>query len=68
MAYKCGFSEYSVSFHQRFGMGNLIAWLSERTPCGDKEYDFISSSLNALYKSEMEKEETAEYLVLKVKK
>jgi 2-polyprenyl-3-methyl-5-hydroxy-6-metoxy-1,4-benzoquinol methylase len=68
MAQKCGFSEYSVTFHQRFGIGNLIAWLQTKNPCGEKQYDFISHSLNALYKSEMAKEETAEYLVLRLQK
>ena len=68
IAQKSGFTKAEVGFYQRFGLGNLIAWLQNRKPCGDKQYSFITDSLNALYKSEMAKEETAEYLVLKVTK
>lgn len=68
MAQRCGFSHFEVKFYQRFGLGNLIAWLAERKPKGEAQYKFISSALNAVYKSEMAKEGTAEYLVLEVKK
>ena len=68
MAKKAGFTNIEVKFYQRFGLGNLIAWLSEVKPKGDAMYNFITPSLNALYKSEMSREETAEYLVLEVRK
>jgi hypothetical protein len=68
MARKCGFSEYHVKFYQRFGLGNLIAWLQTREPKGDAVYDFVSPTLDAHYKSEMSKEQTAEYLVLELRK
>jgi SAM-dependent methyltransferase len=68
MAHAAGFSEIKVHFYQRFGLGNLIAWLQTREPKGDAAYDFFSPALNAHYKSEMSKEETAEYLVLSLKK
>jgi len=68
MAEKCGFSEFKVKFYQRFGIGNLIAWLQTHKPKGEAVFDFISPALNVLYKSEMAKEETAEYLVLELRK
>jgi len=68
LAKKCGFSEYKVKFYQRFGIGNLIAWLQTREPRGEAAYDFIPPALNTLYKSEMAREETAEYLILELKK
>lgn len=68
MAQKVGFSKYEVLFYQRFGLGNLLAWLQTGQPCGDKAYDFITTSLDKLYKSEMAKESTAEYLILSLHK
>ncbi|MDL2288182.1 class I SAM-dependent methyltransferase [Oscillospiraceae bacterium OttesenSCG-928-F05] len=68
MAQKSGFSQCKVDYYQRFGLGNLIAWLQTNTPRGEAKYDFVSRSLDALYKSEMAKEETGEYLVLRLVK
>jgi 2-polyprenyl-3-methyl-5-hydroxy-6-metoxy-1,4-benzoquinol methylase len=68
MSENVGFTNFEVKFYQRFGVGNLIAWLQKRKPCGESKYDFITSALNAVYKSEMAKEETAEYLLLELKK
>jgi len=68
MAEKCGFLASEVKFYQHYGIGNLIAWLQTRKPKGEAAYDFVPSTLNALYKSEMAREETAEYLVLELRK
>jgi SAM-dependent methyltransferase len=68
MARKCGFSDVGVRFRQRFGLGNLLAWLQTREPRGDARYGFVPSSLDAHYKSEMAKEDTAEYFVLELRK
>jgi SAM-dependent methyltransferase len=68
MAENSGFSEYSVKFYQRFGIGNLIAWLQTCKPKGEMTYEFVTPALNNLYKTEMAREETAEYLVLELNK
>jgi SAM-dependent methyltransferase len=68
MARKCNYSECSAKFYQRFGLGNLIAWLQQRSPLGEKSYDFITKTMNANYKSEMASEETAEYIVIELRK
>jgi len=68
MAEKCGFSEVKVKFYQKFGIGNFIAWLQTRKPQGEAIYDFIPSAINSLWRNEMAKEETAEYLVLELRK
>jgi len=68
LARNCGFSAYSVSFYQRFGLGNLIAWLQTRQPKGEMIYEFITPTLQSHYKSEMARDGTAEYLVLKLSK
>jgi SAM-dependent methyltransferase len=68
MARKCGFSEYSVRFFQRFGMGNLLSWLKTGEPHGDVPCDFVTRSLDVVYKSEMAREETADYMVMRLEK
>jgi len=68
IAERGGFFEYSVNYFQTYGIGNLIAWLQTREPMGDKQYDFFTKSTDELYKSEMAREDTAEYLVLTAKK
>jgi SAM-dependent methyltransferase len=68
MARNCGFSEYRVEFYQRFGIGNLIAWLQTHEPRGEAMYGFVTPALNNLYKSEMAREEAAEYIVLELRK
>jgi len=68
LACECGFSEIETTFYQLFGIGNLIAWLQTNKPHGDKQYEFVTKSLDELYKSEMAKEETGEYIMLKVQK
>jgi 2-polyprenyl-3-methyl-5-hydroxy-6-metoxy-1,4-benzoquinol methylase len=68
MAEKIGFSEIAVMFYQRFGIGNLIAWLQTHEPKGEVIYDFITPAINNLWKSEMAKEETAEYIILRLRR
>jgi SAM-dependent methyltransferase len=68
LACECGFPEFKTMFFQRFGIGNLIAWLQTNKPSGDIHYEFVTKSLDELYKSEMAKEETGEYVILKVQK
>jgi SAM-dependent methyltransferase len=68
MARKCSFSEFRVKFYQRFGIGNLIAWLQTRLPKGEAVYDFVTPTLNNMYKEQMARKETAEYLMLELRK
>jgi SAM-dependent methyltransferase len=68
LAEDVGFGEYQVSFQQRFGMGNFIAWLKERKPLGHMNYDFITHQLDSHYRAEMSQEGKADYLILKARK
>jgi hypothetical protein len=68
LAKKAGFTKVSIKCYQRFGIGNLIAWLQTGAPKGDAAYGFISPALDAHYKAEMGYEETAEYLVAELRK
>ena len=62
-----GFRNITIKKRQKYGLGNLLAWLNERKPRGDIKYDFISETIDAAYKAEMGKY-NAEYLVLYAEK
>lgn len=64
---KAGFKEIRIEKIQKYGLGNLIAWLKEGKPRGDIKYDFISDSMNEAYKTEMARI-NPEYLVVKAVK
>ncbi len=46
----------------------MIAWLKEKKPMGHIEYDFVTNSLNNVYKSELEKQGLGDYLIAYVEK
>jgi 2-polyprenyl-3-methyl-5-hydroxy-6-metoxy-1,4-benzoquinol methylase len=65
MAEKSGFDGTAhIEYRQLYGMGNLLSWLKSRGPKGDITFPFISQSLDAVYKSEMANEATADYIVM----
>jgi len=50
---RAGFRNIEIKTMQKYGLGNLIAWLNERKPRGNISYDFISDAMNSSYMSEM---------------
>ena len=52
----------------RYGIGNTFSWLKEQKPLGDVQYDFISETLNEVWKKEMLKKGMGEYLILTAEK
>ena len=71
MAEKAGFDEDKIGFHyaQRYGIGNLIGWLRNRKPVSDiDDEEVITHTLDQVWKSELERNEMSDYIVLTVKK
>ncbi len=68
LAEKAGFSECSVKYYQRYGLSNMVAWLQQEKPCGHIKYDFISETLDKVYRSECEQNGIADYIVIYLKK
>lgn len=68
LAEQAGFSECSVKYYQRYGISNMIAWLQQEKPCGHIQYDFVSKTLDAAYRSECERNGAADYIVMYLKK
>lgn len=64
---RAGFRSIKIEKIQKYGLGNLIAWLNEGKPRGDIKYDFISDAMNEAYKAEMARQ-NPEYLVVKALK
>lgn len=58
-----GFKNIRIKTMQKYGLGNLLAWLSEGKPRGDIKFDFISETIDAVYKEEMSRIKP-EYIVL----
>lgn len=68
MAEHCGITGYECRFYQRYGLGNCFFWLLNKQPGRHKRYDFISRGMDELWKSELERQELADYIVLKFEK
>lgn len=68
MAEEVGFKDIKVYTIQKYGLGNLLCWLNEKTPKGHITYDFISKSMDEVYKNEMVEKGYGEYIVLEAKK
>lgn len=65
---KAGFSKVEIRTIQRYGMSNMIAWLNEKKPMGHISYDFVSETLDRVYKSELEKNDLGDYIIAYVEK
>lgn len=78
MAKRVGFSKCEVRYFQRFSITNLLAWLKYRKPMSigtshyspkaQFDYDFITETLDAVYKSELEKNGWADFMVAYLEK
>lgn len=68
MAEDIGFKNIRIEYKQKYGIGNLLAWLLENKPRGDIEYDFIDDTLDVAYRKAMSKKNICEYIVLYAEK
>ena len=68
MADEIGFINIKVHTIQKYGLGNLLCWLNEQKPRGHITYDFISESLDELYKKEIAASGFGEYIILEATK
>ena len=78
MAERAGFSDIKFKCFQTYDLTNLLAWLQYKkplsiggnfgTPQKKVNYDFVTNTLNAVYKSELEKNFMGDYFVAYLKK
>lgn len=68
MAEKIGIKSYKIKFYQRYGLGNFIFWLLNKAPGRHTQYNFVSSGMDGIYKSELERQELADYIIFEFNK
>jgi 2-polyprenyl-3-methyl-5-hydroxy-6-metoxy-1,4-benzoquinol methylase len=57
-----GFDDIQIVPFQRFGLGNFLSWLQHKRPMGNIEMNFISKTLDQVWKSELETSGRCDYL------
>ena len=70
MAVEAGFAKEKISFKydQRYGIGNMLGWLKYKEPRHDISEDFITETLDKVWKSECEQKELSDYIILCLEK
>ncbi|MDR1865290.1 MAG: class I SAM-dependent methyltransferase [Bacteroidales bacterium] len=61
---KAGFKDVTVKQYMRYGLGNVFAWLKERTPNGDVDFPCISQTVNEAWKANLAETGYGDYLVV----
>lgn len=63
-----GFNDTKVIPHHRFGLSNYLNWLREKQPKGDARLDYVSPTMDQVWRSELERMGTCDYLYLEAVK
>lgn len=64
MAQNAGFTNIKVKYFQRFGIDNFIGWIKEKKPKCNVDSKMITSTLNQVWKSELEAKGLSDYIVI----
>lgn len=59
---KAGFKKIAITPFHRFGFGNFLNWVRDKAPKGDTRFDFISETIDSVWKSELERTYRCDYL------
>ena len=68
LAKQVGFSSIGVKYYQRYGIGNMIGWLKEKKAKADIQANFLTNTLDAVWRSECSSNGMADYIVLYLEK
>lgn len=68
LARQAGFNVSDIKYFQRYGLSNLLGWLKDKAPCGNSQIDFVTTTLDNVYKAELERCEQSDYIILYVSK
>lgn len=63
-----GFWEPEVKYYQRYGIGNMIGWIKNEEACSEIQANFLTKTLDSVWKSECEQMGMSDYVVLYLKK
>jgi 2-polyprenyl-3-methyl-5-hydroxy-6-metoxy-1,4-benzoquinol methylase len=61
---KAGFKNVKIKQFANYGLGNVFAWLKEKTPKGNITYPCISETINEAWKSNLAERGYGDYLVV----
>jgi 2-polyprenyl-3-methyl-5-hydroxy-6-metoxy-1,4-benzoquinol methylase len=62
-----GFRDVVVRPRQRFGLSNFLCWMRDRAPKGDAALDGVTKTVDAVWKSELERTGRCDYLYAEAK-
>lgn len=65
---QAGFEKFEISYKQRYGLNNLIGWIKEKRPVGNIKCDWVSDTIDELWKREVERLEKADYMIAYIRK
>lgn len=68
LAERVGFKDVSVKYYQRYGVDNMIGWIKEKEPKSEVECNFITETLNNVWKAQLVDNSLSDYIVLYLKK
>lgn len=68
LAERNGFSSISIKYFQRYGIDNMLGWLKTKEPKSEIKYNFITESLNNVWKSQLVDQGLADYIVMYLEK
>lgn len=68
IAEKVGFKKIIIKYYQRYGIDNFIGWIKEKKPNSSIVSNNISETINSAWKTELESNGKADYIVLYVTK
>jgi 2-polyprenyl-3-methyl-5-hydroxy-6-metoxy-1,4-benzoquinol methylase len=59
---RTGFNDAVISPVQRFGLGNFMGWLRDRSPQGEHSLRVVTSAVDAVWKAELQRLGVCDYL------
>lgn len=65
---KSGFSSIKIKYYQRYGIDNMLGWLKDKKPKSEIGKDFITETLNNVWKAQLIDNGLADYIVLYLEK
>lgn len=68
MAERIGFKNIKFKYFQRYSIGNMLGWLKTKKPKSDLKSDFITNTLNSVWKAQLEDNKFADYIVMYLNK
>ena len=63
-----GFSKINFKYYQQYGFGNMIGWVKDKKPGTAIQENFITDTLNCLWKNQCVDQKLSDYIVLELEK